>query len=149
MLSIRFKYSICFVIFLVLVFNQELCFGQIVQNMRNPYHLRMTQSVKDYKSLVAANPDMQMIDLAKKIPSIVLDIRYATANNFTGKVIYASSKAFVRNPVANAIQEVYALNGQFFSILINSYKNPVFILLNVISLPFPSVHFQNCLLQQF
>lgn len=106
MLNIRFKYPICFVIFLVFVFYQELCFSQIVQNKRNPYHLRMTQTVNDYESQVAGNHEMQMIDLTKKIPSIVLDIRYATANNFTGKAIYASSKAFVRKPVANAIQKV-------------------------------------------
>ncbi len=35
-----------------------------------------------------------------------LDIRYASNNNFTGEVIYNQPKAFVRLPVAKALQEV-------------------------------------------
>lgn len=39
-------------------------------------------------------------DVAKLDPSIVLDIRYATTNNFTGKVLYTSPKCFLRKKVA-------------------------------------------------
>ncbi len=95
-----------FSIFLISEFGGKSCFGQNIQDNRNPYRLGIIKTVKDYESQVGANRDMQMTDLAKTIPSIVLDIRYATTNNFTGKVIYASSRAFVRMPVANAIQEV-------------------------------------------
>lgn len=95
-----------FSIFLISEFGGKSCFGQNIQDKRNPYHLRITQTVKDYKSQLAVNRDMQMTDLAKKIPDLVLDIRYATADNFTGEVIYASPGAFARLPVANALHKV-------------------------------------------
>ncbi len=90
MLRIQFKYSISFVIFLGSLFSEGQCFSQIVQNERNPYPLGITHTVKDYESQVGGNRDMQMTNLATKVPDLVLDIRYATTNNFTGKVIYAS-----------------------------------------------------------
>jgi D-alanyl-D-alanine dipeptidase len=62
--------------------------------------------MKDYERQVAENRDMQMKDLAKETPDLVMDIRYATTNNFTGEVIYASSRAFVRKPVASAIRKI-------------------------------------------
>lgn len=72
----------------------------------NPYVLEIIQCPSDYRKLIANDPDMELIDLAKFIPTVVLDIRYATANNFTGKVIYTKPKAYVRKPVALALKNV-------------------------------------------
>jgi D-alanyl-D-alanine dipeptidase len=33
----------------------------------------------------------ELVDLKKLIPSLVIDLRYATANNFTGKQLYPIS----------------------------------------------------------
>lgn len=71
----------------------------------NPYKLDIIQCMSDYKNLIATNPDMELIDLSKFIPSINLDIRYATTNNFTGKIIYTKPKAFARKQVAIALQK--------------------------------------------
>ena len=45
-----------------------------------------------------------MVDLEKYIPGLVLDIRYATTNNFTGKKIYDRARAFARRPVADSLK---------------------------------------------
>ncbi len=73
---------------------------------RNPFKLDLIQTLEAYQQQVAQNRQMQMIDLERTIPGIVFDIRYATANNFTHKVIYTSPKAFVRKPVAEALQKI-------------------------------------------
>lgn len=44
--------------------------------------------------------DTSMVELIKLDKDFVLDIRYATANNFTGKVLYDCPRAFLRKEVA-------------------------------------------------
>jgi D-alanyl-D-alanine dipeptidase len=58
-----------------------------------------------YNGKVKADPDFQLIDLEKFIPSIVMDIRYATTNNFTGEKIYNQPRAFAIRPVAESLKK--------------------------------------------
>ena len=37
-----------------------------------------------------------LVEPTRSAPSIVLDIRYATANNFTGQPVYPSARCFLR-----------------------------------------------------
>jgi len=48
----------------------------------------------------------QLVELNKVIPSIILDIRYATADNFVGKVLYPSARCFLVKPAAKALAKV-------------------------------------------
>lgn len=74
----------------------------------NPYGLEIINSYAQYEKLVQEDPDMELVDLEELIPGIVLDIRYATENNFTGKQMYSQAKAYLRAPVAKAISEIQA-----------------------------------------
>ncbi|MFH1254060.1 MAG: D-alanyl-D-alanine dipeptidase [bacterium] len=47
-----------------------------------------------------------LIEIKKINPTIKLDIRYATANNFTGKVIYPSAQCFLEKEAALALDAV-------------------------------------------
>jgi zinc D-Ala-D-Ala dipeptidase len=64
-------------------------------------------SYRNYVLSVKADPKKELINLAEFIPGIVLDIRYATTNNFTGERIYNLSKAYARKPVAEALKKVH------------------------------------------
>jgi zinc D-Ala-D-Ala dipeptidase len=57
---------------------------------------------------VRAHPEKRLIDLEKVVPDLVLDIRYATENNFTGERIYELPMAYARMPVAEALRRVQA-----------------------------------------
>lgn len=59
-----------------------------------------------YVKSVKADPRKELLDLEKFIPGIVLDIRYATSNNFTGEKIYEQAKAYARRPVAEALRKI-------------------------------------------
>lgn len=48
----------------------------------------------------------ELVELDKFIPGIVLDIRYATTNNFTGQILYPSARCFLRKPVAENLRAV-------------------------------------------
>ncbi|QEM13248.1 M15 family metallopeptidase [Mucilaginibacter rubeus] len=64
--------------------------------------------VARYKVQVKANPDKQLVEIKKYIPEIVLDLRYATNNNFMHRRMYTTAKAFARLPVVKALQQVEA-----------------------------------------
>jgi D-alanyl-D-alanine dipeptidase len=63
-------------------------------------------TLAEYKETVVANPEKQLIDLEKFVPGLVMDIRYATANNFTKEKIYNMARAYARKPVAEALKAV-------------------------------------------
>jgi D-alanyl-D-alanine dipeptidase len=52
---------------------------------------------KEYKDLV---------ELKKVVPGIILDIKYATSDNFVKQVVYSSDRCFIHKDVAVALKEV-------------------------------------------
>jgi len=95
--------SLMILIFSLLSF---ICLGQNAVNKRNPYNLNLIVSADAYRQQVAKEPQMLMVDLEKSVEGLILDIRYATRNNFTGTIIYTEPRAFVRKPVAEALRKV-------------------------------------------
>jgi D-alanyl-D-alanine dipeptidase len=47
-----------------------------------------------------------LVEITKINPAFQLDIKYATTDNFTGKVVYVSSKCYLEDAVANALNKV-------------------------------------------
>jgi len=47
-----------------------------------------------------------LVELVKIDPNIRLDVRYATANNFTGRPVYRQARAFLQRPAAEALVRV-------------------------------------------
>lgn len=74
---------------------------------QNKYGLTPVK-LDEYKQSVKANPENELINLEKHIPGIVVDIRYATTNNFTGEQIYNLARAYARKPVADALKKIQA-----------------------------------------
>jgi beta-N-acetylhexosaminidase/D-alanyl-D-alanine dipeptidase len=50
----------------------------------------------------------ELVDVSKVDPSIIVELRYATTNNFTGKIIYESKRAILRRDVAKRLECVQA-----------------------------------------
>jgi D-alanyl-D-alanine dipeptidase len=63
-------------------------------------------NIKDYHKDIKANPEDRLVEIIKRIPSIKLDIRYATTNNFSGIAVYNQARAFARKPVVDALKEI-------------------------------------------
>ncbi len=68
--------------------------------------LNVINSVSYYKKQVAINPNFALLAIKKCIPTIVLDIKYATKNNFSGTAVYKTANAYARKPVVLALQKV-------------------------------------------
>jgi D-alanyl-D-alanine dipeptidase len=71
---------------------------------QNQYGMHPT-ALAEYKTSVKASPEKELVDLGKVIPGIVMDIRYATKNNFTGAKVYHLARAYARMPVAEALKK--------------------------------------------
>jgi D-alanyl-D-alanine dipeptidase len=75
---------------------------------KNEYGLRVVNDYELYTALTEADPDKRLVDLAEAAPDVEIDMRYATENNFMGKAIYRSGKAYLRAPAAAALSEANA-----------------------------------------
>lgn len=75
---------------------------------QNKYGLTIINDYQEYKSAVSKKPELELVDIKKAIPSVVLDIRYATKNNFTGQVMYKQARAFARKPVVERLKKIQA-----------------------------------------
>jgi D-alanyl-D-alanine dipeptidase len=68
--------------------------------------LRIDSDPAAYEAEASADPSRRMVDLAREIPGIVLDIRYATSDNFMGRRLYDAPRAFLRASAAQALHRV-------------------------------------------
>ncbi|RYG19198.1 MAG: D-alanyl-D-alanine dipeptidase [Chitinophagaceae bacterium] len=94
---------------LTLLFLFTLCLSACAQNKaQNPYGLMIVNTVADYKASVKTKSGNELIEIKKAIPSIVLDIRYATKNNFMKQVMYKQARAFARKPVVAQLKVIQA-----------------------------------------
>lgn len=71
---------------------------------QNKYGLKAT-TLAEYKQSLASAPQKELVNLEEFIPGIILDIRYATTNNFTGEKIYNLARAYSRKSVAQALKK--------------------------------------------
>src|SRR6185295_16148822 len=61
----------------------------------------------------------ELVELVKLDPSIRLDIRYATTNNFMHRPVYAQARAFLQRPAAEALVRVnHALREKGYGLLV-------------------------------
>jgi D-alanyl-D-alanine dipeptidase len=74
---------------------------------QNKYGLTAT-TMAGYKASIKTDPNKELINLEKFVPGLVLDIRYATTNNFTGEQIYNLARAYARKPVAESLRKIQA-----------------------------------------
>ena len=72
----------------------------------NRYGLPVVSDPATYQELVRRDPDKELVDVARAVPLAVLDVRYATANNFMHQLLYPVARVFLRLPAARALADV-------------------------------------------
>lgn len=76
-----------------------------VEVPKNRYGLRVVPDAATYRALVAVNQAKQLVDVESAVPSIRLDVRYATPDNFLKKTLYPVAKVYLRKPAAEALRD--------------------------------------------
>ncbi|WP_223279449.1 M15 family metallopeptidase [Phaeocystidibacter marisrubri] len=81
--------------------------GSCTNHHEYKYGITPIYEPSSYIESVEENRDNQLVELDSILSNVVLDIRYATANNFTESIIYTEGPgAFVRLPVAHQLVEI-------------------------------------------
>jgi D-alanyl-D-alanine dipeptidase len=63
--------------------------------------------------------EADLVEVVKLDPTIRLDVRYATPNNFTGQPVYRQARAFLQRPAAEALVRVNrALHDKGYGLLV-------------------------------
>lgn len=63
--------------------------------------------------------EADLVEIVKLDPTIRLDVRYATPNNFTGRAVYREARAFLQRPAAEALVRVHrALKHDGYGVLV-------------------------------
>jgi zinc D-Ala-D-Ala dipeptidase len=72
------------------------------------------------------NPDL--VELVKLDPTIKLEIRYATRNNFLGTPVYTQGRAFLQRPAAEALLRAHReLRAQGYGLIIHDGYRPWYV----------------------
>jgi zinc D-Ala-D-Ala dipeptidase len=99
----RFQMKFIFTI----VFFSISFFCTAQDSVLNKYGLWVIDKVDVLNKITHQNADKQLVDVKNRIPTILLDLRYATSNNFTNQVLYPSTTTtFVTRVAANALNDV-------------------------------------------
>lgn len=72
----------------------------------NKHGLKVVNTVALYKAQVKADSNQQLVNITSYIPGISTDIRYATPNNFTKRILYRHPLVVLRLPAAKALKAV-------------------------------------------
>lgn len=59
------------------------------------YGIKAVENFREYKKLVRADSSDALVSVSKFIPSVVLDLRYATTNNFMKQAMYKTAQAYL------------------------------------------------------
>lgn len=70
----------------------------------------------------------ELVEVVSLDPSVQLDIRYATTNNFTGSQFYQQARAFLQRPAAEALIRVHKkLSSEGLGLLIHDAYRPWYV----------------------
>jgi D-alanyl-D-alanine dipeptidase len=110
---------------------------QIEPESGNQLHVQPLRPVRELmKEALAAQPPPEdgefrrtdLVELTKLDPTIKLEIRYATTNNFLGTVFYSQPRAFMQRPAAEAvIRASTRLHGLGYGLLIHDAYRPWYV----------------------
>ena len=75
-------------------------------SLRFSYRLISIMLFLAYIPHLSAKKEHNLVEVISLIPDIVLDIRYATDNNFTHQKVYTSARCYLLYDVAKALAKV-------------------------------------------
>ncbi len=105
-MTVKIRFQLQIVMFAVISFStSNILFAQ--DTTWNKYGLWVIKNIPTLITTIKHDNNKQMMDIKKVIPHIVIDLRYATTNNFMHKKLYPTvATTYIRLPAAIALQRV-------------------------------------------
>jgi D-alanyl-D-alanine dipeptidase len=116
----------CLLLLLQFAFAQEVSFR--ITPLRPVPELRAAALKEHPPREQGRFREPDLVELAKLDPTIKLDIRYATTNNFLGTPVYTQARAFLQRPAAEALLRAHReLKAQGFGLIIHDGYRPWYV----------------------
>lgn len=74
----------------------------------DPYGLEVVGALATYREQVRRDPEKELVDLEQVVPGVVVEMPYATADNFLKRPLYPVARALLRRPAARALAAAQA-----------------------------------------
>ena len=124
--TVRFSALCCLLLWLRIGYTQEVSFR--ITPLRPVPELRA-------EALKASPPHEQgnfrkpdLVELTRLDPTIKLDVRYATTNDFLGTPLYTQARAFLQRPAAEALVRAHReLKAQGYGLIIHDGYRPWYV----------------------
>jgi len=114
-----------------------LVIAQLVSAQQVSFHITPQRPVEELRTeaLKARPPHEQgnfrtpeLVELGKLDPTIKLDIRYASSNNFLGTAVYTQARAFLQRPAAEAlVRAEHELEASGYGLIVHDGYRPWYI----------------------
>jgi D-alanyl-D-alanine dipeptidase len=88
------------------IFFTQIIYMKEVQFIRFSWFISLATLIAAAGCATHRPDPAELVDVQKVIPGIVLDIRYATSNNFTGQVLYPVARCCLRREAAEDLKAV-------------------------------------------
>ncbi len=103
--NIRLQLQIAIVFTVIFHFTPDYVLAQ--DRVLNKHGLWVINDTKLLNATTKSNTNKQMVDIQKFIPGLILDLRYATTNNFMHKKLYpAITTTYLKLPAAQALKRI-------------------------------------------
>src|SRR6202789_1638303 len=124
----KLHFRFCGLLFVLL----QLGFAQEVSFRITPLHPVEELRADALKAQPPAEPGTflkpDLVELVKLDPTIKLDIRYATTNNFLGRPVYTQARAFLQRPAAEALVRAnHELKSRGYGLIIHDGYRPWYV----------------------
>ena len=107
------------------------------QGQQASFHITPVRPVEELRAAaLKAQPPVEqgsfrpsdLVELVKLDPTIKLDIRYATVNNFLGTPVYTQARAFLQRPAAEAVARAsHELKAEGYGLIIHDGYRPWYV----------------------
>ena len=116
----------CILLLLQLSFAQEASFR--ITPLRPLQELRADALKAQPPREQGSFREPELVELVKLDPTIKLDVRYATTNNFLGAPVYTQARAFLQRPAAEALLRAHReLKGRGYGLIIHDGYRPWYV----------------------
>ncbi|MEI8059486.1 MAG: M15 family metallopeptidase [Ferruginibacter sp.] len=86
------------------VFLLTLATANAQDTVLNKYGLWVIENAAELQKTIHDNPNKEMTDLKKKIPNLVMDLRYVGSNNFMHQILYPfTATSYLRKPAVDSL----------------------------------------------
>jgi D-alanyl-D-alanine dipeptidase len=92
--------------FLIVITSSHLACSQVFKSFNQRKTPPVINNVASYKISISTDSSNKLVPLQLFIPQLVIDLKYSTKSNFTGKILYEEPAAYARLATARALQKV-------------------------------------------